>query len=416
MSVSPLSARVAGAVAAPEGSPDHGVAWHYGDPLGEQRAAVEGAVIIDRSHRGVLAVDGDDRLTWLHTLTSQQVSDLADGSSAETLVLDTHGHVEAMATLTELAATVWLDTDRETTDPLFTYLQKMVFWSKVTPTPRPDMRVLTLVGPQVLGERIREALEMEPAESTTGIGSMEPAESTMRTGAPSDAPVYAAGLLPELRHDDEPLGFWRVMPAFAGDPVTGGSLPRVDLVVPEYEVADWWRIVVDAGARPAGAWAYDALRVAALRPRGGVDTDARSLPHELGLIGDVAARGAVHLSKGCYRGQETVSRVQNVGRPPRRLVLLHLDGSADALPVIGDAVVADGKEVGVVRTVVDHFELGPIALALVKRSVPATAALTAGPAAAAIDSATYVTDDDVPAGRAAADALRAARRGTPGRR
>ncbi len=393
MSVSPLSARVAGAVAAPEGSPDHGVAWHYGDPLGEQRAAVEGAVIVDRSHRGVLAVDGDDRLTWLHTLTSQQVADLADGTSAETLVLDTHGHVEAMATLTELAATVWLDTDRETTDSLFTYLQKMVFWSKVTPTPRPDMRVLTLVGPQVLGERMREALEL-----------------------PADAPTYAAGLLPELRHDDEPLGFWRVMPAFAGDPVTGGSLPRVDLVVPEYEVADWWRIVVDAGARPAGAWAYDALRVAALRPRGGVDTDARSLPHELGLIGDVAARGAVHLAKGCYRGQETVSRVQNVGRPPRRLVLLHLDGSADTLPAIGDAVATGGKEVGVVRTVVDHFELGPIALALVKRSVPAAAALTAGPAAAAIDSATYITDDDVPAGRAAADALRAARRGAPGRR
>ena len=72
----------------------------------------------------------------------------------------------------------------------------------------------------------------------------------------------------------------------------------------------------------AGTWAYEALRIAAGRPRLGLDTDHRTIPHELGWI-----ETAVHLSKGCYRGQETVARVHNLGHPPRRLVRLHLDGA-----------------------------------------------------------------------------------------
>ena len=50
---------------------DAGTAWHYGDPIGEQRAAERGAILVDRSNRSVLTVTGPDRLTWLHTLTSQ---------------------------------------------------------------------------------------------------------------------------------------------------------------------------------------------------------------------------------------------------------------------------------------------------------------------------------------------------------
>ena len=74
-------------------------------------------------------------------------------------------------------------------------------------------------------------------------------------------------------------------------------------------------------------WAYEALRIAAGVPRIGLDTDHRTIPNEIGLLGV-----AVHLDKGCYRGQETVARVHTLGRPPRRLVRLHLDGSVDALP------------------------------------------------------------------------------------
>jgi folate-binding protein YgfZ len=131
-------------------------------------------------------------------------------------------------------------------------------------------------------------------------------------------------------------------------------------------------------ARPAGMWAYEALRIAAHRPRLGLDTDHRSIPHEMGWID-----GAVHLNKGCYRGQETVARVHNLGRPPRRLVFLHLDGSVDRLPAHGDPVeVPGGRTVGFVGSAARHHELGPIALALVKRTVPVDAELLAGGVAA----------------------------------
>jgi folate-binding protein YgfZ len=147
----------------------------------------------------------------------------------------------------------------------------------------------------------------------------------------------------------------------------------------------------------AGIWAREALRVAARRPRLGLDTDHRTIPNEVGWL-----TSAVHLDKGCYRGQETVARVFNLGRPPRRLVLLHLDGSDSELPAAGDAVSYDGREVGRVGTAVRHYELGPIALALVKRQVPEDAELLAGTVAARIDPAP--ADEPVSPARAAAAA------------
>ncbi|MBW8485339.1 CAF17-like 4Fe-4S cluster assembly/insertion protein YgfZ [Actinomadura parmotrematis] len=133
------------------------------------------------------------------------------------------------------------------------------------------------------------------------------------------------------------------------------------------------------GLRPAGLWAYEALRIAAHVPRMGLDTDHRTIPHEMGWIDE-----AVHLNKGCYRGQETVARVHNLGRPPRRLVFLHLDGSVDRLPAHGDPVeVPGGRTVGFVGSAARHHELGPVALALVKRSTPVDAELLAGGVAAA---------------------------------
>lgn len=135
-------------------------------------------------------------------------------------------------------------------------------------------------------------------------------------------------------------------------------LPRADLVA-----------FAESAGPPAGVWAYEALRIEAGAPRLGLDTDARSIPNELGWLGV-----AVHLEKGCYRGQETVARVHNLGRPPRRLVRLHLDGSVDRLPVHGDAVQVGEKRIGFIGSAARHHEDGPIALALVKRSVdPATA-------------------------------------------
>ncbi|MGH8825048.1 MAG: YgfZ/GcvT domain-containing protein [Jiangellaceae bacterium] len=132
------------------------------------------------------------------------------------------------------------------------------------------------------------------------------------------------------------------------------------------------------GAAPSGVWSHEARRIAAHEPRLGVDTDHRTIPHEVGWIGS-----AVHLDKGCYRGQETVARVHTLGRPPRRLVMLHLDGSVDHLPAHCDDVELGGRTVGFVGSAARHHELGPIALALVKRNVPVDAEMIAGGVAAA---------------------------------
>jgi folate-binding protein YgfZ len=188
-------------------------------------------------------------------------------------------------------------------------------------------------------------------------------------------PKFAAGTVlpgPTARYDVASLpsgGFARRMPY------------GVDLLVPRPNVAD---VVATLGVAPAGLWAFEALRVSARRPRLGKDTDHRTLPAEVGWLSD-----AVHLDKGCYRGQETIARVHNLGRPPRRLVLLHLDGiTTDELPVPGTPVTsADGRPVGVVGTAVRHYELGPVALALIKRSTPDDAPLLIGPSTAAIDPA-----------------------------
>uniref|UniRef100_UPI003D946DCC CAF17-like 4Fe-4S cluster assembly/insertion protein YgfZ n=1 Tax=Gordonia sp. B7-2 TaxID=3420932 RepID=UPI003D946DCC len=385
MTASPILTRYSDAVPGPESgavgsSPE--TAWHYGDPLGEQRAAAGGAIIVDRSDRAVIEIAGDERLTWLHTISSQHISSLSDRTSAENLSLDANGRVEEHFVLTDVDGVTWLDTEGARGAGLHGFLARMVFWAKAEPAVRADMKVITLVGPDARRGPIAELLEIDP-----------------------DAPVYAAGDLPETHHEDEPLGFWRVMPPIGEN----ATLPVVDVVLPEYLLDRWWTALVDAGARTAGSWAFDALRVAALRPRLGVDTDEKTIPHEVGWIGGPEEFGAVHLDKGCYRGQETVARVHNLGKSPRRLVLLHLDGSDDARPVTGDPVSAGGRTVGRVGTVVDHFELGPIALALVKRNVPADTDLLVGsdhPVSARIDPDSVDTDDHVQAGRAAVERLR----------
>jgi tRNA-modifying protein YgfZ len=323
-----------GAVAVQDAeSPDAGTAWHYGDPFAEQRAAVRSAAVVDRSARGVIAVPGAERLTWLHAMTSQHFTDLPDLAGTEALVLDAHGHVEDHVVVGHADGTVWLDGEGPRTAPLLDYLTKMVFWSKVEPRDATDeLAVLTVIGPN--------------------------ADDLLR-GLGVEVPAYDYGLT-ALEG-----GFARRMP--------WPNRHSVDLVVPRSSLADHWRRLTDAGARPAGTWAFDALRVEALRPRLGVDTDERTIPQEVNWIAP-----AVHLDKGCYRGQETVAKVANIGRAPRRMVLLHLDGSPEVLPETGEPVRLGDKVVGRVGSVARHHELGSIALALLKRSTPTDVELLAG--------------------------------------
>lgn len=353
------------AVPAPEHGPDAGAVWHYGDPFGEQRAAADGAVVVDRSHRAVLALTGGERRSWLHTISSQHVSDLTDGTVVQNLSLDGQGRVEDHWLQTQLDGVTILDTEPWRGEPLLAYLRKMVFWADVVVEPA-DLAVLALLGPALATPEVLAAL---------GVDALP-------------APWTAVGL--------PGGGFLR------------GVYPgEYDLVVPRDTVGDRQRTLAAAGVRPAGIWAYEAHRVAALRPRLGLDTDERTIPHEVGWIGG-PGEGAVHLDKGCYRGQETVARVHNLGKPPRALVLVQLDGSGDR-PSTGDPLTAGGRPVGRLGTVVDHVDDGPIALALVKRGIPADTELSTGgevAVAAVIDPDSVAADDHVGAGRIALQRLR----------
>jgi tRNA-modifying protein YgfZ len=300
--------------AVPADGPDTGVAAHYGDPPGEQRALVRSAGLVDRSHRGILRITGPDRLSWLHSLSTQDLLDLPANSVVQALILSPNGHIQHHLVLADDGTQTWIHVEPGTAPALLEFLESMRFM-----------------------------LRVEPADVTAEYGLL-----TLRG---PDAPAVP-----------EP-GLTMAMPGPLG----------TDLIVRRDHIPATVDALRDGGARMAGMWAYEALRIAAHQPRLGLDTDHRTIPHEVGWI-----ETAVHLDKGCYRGQETVARVHNLGHPPRRLVLLHLDGSADRLPAHGDPVELDGTQVGFTGSAARHYELGPIALALVKRTAPTDAALLAG--------------------------------------
>jgi folate-binding protein YgfZ len=317
-----------GACPAPEGSVDSGVAWHYGDPLGEQRLLKRGEGWVDLSHRGVIAVSGPDRLGWLHDLTTQHLRDLPPGGSALALVLSPNGHVEHELHLVDDGTTTWITVEPGTVEALTAYLDRMRFLLRVD------------------------------------VADVSASYATLAEPVVGRHPVFPTYLIPAEfgRLEAEDPASLRYVP------VRPDVMAGRELVVPRDQLAD----VV--GTRPgAGTWAWEALRVAAAVPRLGFETDHRTIPQEVGWVPT-----AVHLDKGCYRGQETVARVHNLGRPPRRLVALHLDGSAARSPVRGDSVLDGGREVGRLTSVAVHAELGPVGLAVVKRSVPLDAPLEVG--------------------------------------
>jgi tRNA-modifying protein YgfZ len=312
--------------------PDEGVAAHYGDPAREQRAMTEGQVLVDRSNRGVIKITGPDRLSWLHSLTSQHLERLAQGSTQQALILSPQGHLEHHLTLTDDGTATWIHVEPHTAKALVDYLNSMRFMLRVEVEDLSGVLVVqTLAGP----------LPAEGGVISRTDPSYSPAATFLEDG------VVAA--------------------------VTQGPF-GLDLIVPPGAAGKL------AEAFPvAGMWAFEAARIAARLARPGLDSDHKTLPHEIGFI-----ESAVHLNKGCYRGQETVARIHNLGHPPRRLVFLHLDGSADRLPAHGSPLrLEDGTQVGFVGSAARHFELGPIGLGLVKRSVDVNATLLADGVAAA---------------------------------
>jgi folate-binding protein YgfZ len=283
---------------------DKGAIWHFGEVAKEQRALAEGKAWADLSHRAVIEINGADRLTWLHSLTTQHLEKLQPGEWKESLILDPQGHVEQQLFLVDDGSSVFIHLDQDKKESLISYLEKMKFMLRV------DVK-------DVSNEY---AIFRAPGKSD-------------ELGGP-----YAL-------------------------------VPRAEV----YAMSE----AFNASNLQVGIWALEAERIASGRARIGMDTDHKSIPNELGALNK-----SVHMNKGCYRGQETVAKVFNLGHPPRRLVLLHLDGSSVDLPKHGDPVTFEGKEIGFVGSVARHHELGPIALAVIKRTTPADAVLMADGVAA----------------------------------
>lgn len=324
---------------------DRGVPAHLGRPAQEQWALEAGTAAVHLPLE-VLTVEGPDRLTWLHSLTSQHLSALPPGASTEALVLDPHGHVAHAAAVVDDGERTWLLTeDRDgAARTLAEFLDSMRFALRVEVTERDDLVVLGLLRPRESrdgGHQPREESARAVRDAVTA-GAAGPVWEDPWPGVADGSTSYGAV------GEDHPGTAHRALLV----PIARESLTALSRDLPA------------AGGEVAGSLAWEAARVARRRPRVVTEVDERALPHELDWL-----RTAVHLEKGCYRGQETVARVVNLGRPPRRLVHLHLDGSAEHLPQAGTPVLLGTREVGRVTSAVRHADDGPIALALVRRAV-----------------------------------------------
>ncbi|WKS33137.1 folate-binding protein [Corynebacterium propinquum] len=372
-----------------------GVAWHYGEPLSEQRAIESTGAIVDRSHRRVLKVSGPEAAAFLHNLLSQKLDDVSAGWSGSALDLDTQGrilHTMDIAVTTETEAQAATDTDSaepaETDksagsaglvfyldceasqfDSLRDFLQKMIFWSQVT-IEEADLAIITVLGgPENIELPSQTLYSRTVSTKNSGYAGLGSTTSTQPT-----------------------TGLWETN--------------RTDIAVPREQLEAAVEELENAGLQLIGLMAYTAERVKALEPEA-IDLDEKSIPHEIPhWIGRGERIGAVHLEKGCYRGQETVARVENLGRSPRLVVLLHLDGSAPTMPSPGAEIQAKGRRVGTLGTVIDDCDYGPIALGIVKRSALDAGQVNIGDVAASIDAESIPVEEGEKAGRAAINKLR----------
>ena len=305
-----------------------------GNPFTQQRDLLSGTGVVVFDDRGVVALTGSDRLSYLDSLVSQDVSRLVPGESAEALLLDPHGHIERVMGLIDDGETTWILVDEDQAPAVAAFLDRMTF------------------------SKDAEARDVSAEFYRVGYFPGGLAEAAL---APLTEVSHGISLVWADPWNHVSAGGWQYA-ATTGHPA------------PEWNYRE--ALVPRSVALPSTLISvkpeqWDALRIAAWRPRFAAEVDANALPHEFDWL-----RSAVHLNKGCYRGQETVAKVHNLGHPPRRLTLLHLDGSTNILPEANADIAVNDAVVGHITSASNHFEDGPIALALLKRSVPADATLT----------------------------------------
>ena len=331
---------------------DAPVAAHYGSFNKEQRVLEDGDGFVDLSQREVVRISGADRLTYLHSITSQQFEGLAPGQQTQALILSPHGHVEHHFYGVDDGEVFTAHVEPGCAAGLIEFLERMKFMMRVEATDV-TAEIATCWRPASL----------PLVEEAEGRGRLETSHPPLVEEAEGRGRLETSH--PPLVEEAEGRGRLET------------SHRRKALVTGKYDLVPRAQLekYAEAAGPACGLWAYEALRIARGEPRFKIDTDHKTIPNEVGWVGPDTQGPAVHLEKGCYRGQETVARVHTLGRPPRRLTLLHLDGTENRLPTAREEVTADGKSVGFVGTSARHHELGPIALAVIKRNVPVDAQL-----------------------------------------
>ena len=188
---------------------------------------------------------------------------------------------------TELDGVSYLDTEPWRGEPLLAYLRRMVFWADVVPEAA-DLGVLSLLGPALGDKKVLDALGIDALPDGHG-------------DADGGRRIFVRRMLTRR-----------------------GPAMRSTWWCPRPGAAAWreraWK--PRASGRPACGRTRRTGSPACGRGWASTPTSGRSRTRSAG------SATAVHLDKGCYRGQETVARVHNLGKPPRMLVLTHLDGSA----------------------------------------------------------------------------------------
>ena len=273
-----------------------------GSSVGSRPVRARRSVAPGRGHRLRSGPAG-----WLHSLTTQHLSELPPGRGTTTYVLlSPQGHIE---------------------HALYGVDDGQTFWAHTEPGAAPAAAAAWL-------DSMRFMMRVEVTDRTDEY-----------------AVVWQPGSAPR-RGDSDPG--WSRLPRRFRDLCSRAGLAA---------------FLADGRGRAAGR-----TRLCGSPPEcrgsGWTPTTARSRTRS------VCWASAVHLDKGCYRGQETVARVNTLGRPPRRLVLLHLDGTAEALPDARSecSISMDARSASSAARPVTTSS-GPIALGLVKRNRPDRAPL-----------------------------------------
>lgn len=302
----------------------------YGDPDREYLLLRSDAAVVDRNVTSAVRVVGRDARSFLDSLASQDLTVLADGDGAHSLLLQPQGKLTADFRVLRIGAEeLWLDADVGVAEVLSAGLNRF---------------------------KIRVQVEITDVSAATGRISVMGPNAAARVND-------ALGIeVPGAQHAH--VGWKGARVVRADWPTLAG----VDVVGPRADVDAAWDALTAAGVAPAGLTAYEALRVESGVPRQGYELDESTIPQEAYL-----ERDAVSFTKGCFLGQELVCRIDTRGHVNRLLRGVVIEGAAE--PEVGAEIRVGEKVVGRITTVAHSPRLGVVALALLRREVEPPAEL-----------------------------------------